>query len=212
MNRAALLDSLVFGALVLAGVVARVEFRHIPNFKPVAAIALFAGFYYAGTRSKHAEQAPTTRTCLARLAATAVPIAIMAASDWFLGGYDLRLMTLVYGMLALPALFGPILRNAFFRQGRAACDTLSASIYLLIASLGSSLAFFLVTNFGCWILFDHYAKNWSGLLECYTMAVPFFRYTVAGDLFFACMTFGGYLLVRSVGYSSHGATTQPNDA
>ena len=70
----------------------------------------------------------------------------------------------------------------------------------------------LVTNFGCWILFDHYAKTWSGLWECYTMAVPFFRYTVAGDLFFACMTFGGYLLVRSFGYSTNGATTQPHDA
>ncbi|MFM2095140.1 MAG: hypothetical protein RIS70_2264 [Planctomycetota bacterium] len=212
MNRAALLDCLVFGALVLAGVVARVEFRHIPNFKPVAAIALFAGFYFAGTRGKHAEQAPTTRTRLAPLAASAVPVAIMAASDWFLGGYDLRLMTLVYVMLALPAFFGPVLRNAFFRQGRAACDTWSASIYLLIASLASSLAFFLVTNFGCWILFDHYAKTWSGLLECYTMAVPFFRYTVAGDLFFASMTFGGYLLVRSFGYGTSGELMQPHDA
>ena len=212
MNRAALLDCLVFGALVLGGVVARVEFRHIPNFKPVAAIALFAGFYFASTRSRHAEHTPSTRMRLAPVAAPAVPIAIMAASDWFLGGYDLRLMMLVYGMLALPALFGPVLRRAFFRQGRAACDTLSASIYLLIASLGSSLAFFLVTNFGCWILFDHYAKTWSGLWECYTMAVPFFRYTVAGDLFFACMTFGGYLLVRSFGYSTNGATTQPHDA
>ena len=69
--------------------VARVEFRHLPNFKPVAAIALFAGFYFAGTRSKHAEPTPSNRMRLAPVAAAAVPIAIMAASDWFLGGYDL---------------------------------------------------------------------------------------------------------------------------
>ena len=36
-----------------------------------------------------------------------------------------------------------------------------------------------------------YPKNLEGLLLCYTMAIPFFGYSIAGDLFF------GYLFKLS---------------
>ena len=46
----------------------------------------------------------------------------------------------------------------------------------------ASFLFFLISNFGVWIL--GYPKNLEGLLLCYTMAIPFFGYSIAGDLFF----------------------------
>ena len=46
----------------------------------------------------------------------------------------------------------------------------------------SSLIFFLISNFGVWVI--GYPKNIEGLLLCYSMAIPFFGYSIAGDLFF----------------------------
>lgn len=45
-----------------------------------------------------------------------------------------------------------------------------------------SFIFFLISNFGVWIL--GYPKNIEGLILCYSMAIPFFGYSIAGDLFF----------------------------
>ena len=55
----------------------------------------------------------------------------------------------------------------------------------------SSFIFFLISNFGVWII--GYPKNIEGLILCYTMAIPFFGYSIAGDLFF------GYLFKFSFG-------------
>ena len=48
--------------------------------------------------------------------------------------------------------------------------------------LGSSTLFFLLTNFGVWML--GYPFTLAGLVSCYTMALPFFVNTIIGDLFF----------------------------
>jgi hypothetical protein len=37
-----------------------------------------------------------------------------------------------------------------------------------------------------------YEHTWAGLIQCYAMAIPFFRYTLCGDLFFAVTLFGSY--------------------
>ena len=46
----------------------------------------------------------------------------------------------------------------------------------------SSFIFFLISNFGVWVI--GYPKNIEGLLLCYSMAIPFFGYSIAGDIFF----------------------------
>ena len=48
--------------------------------------------------------------------------------------------------------------------------------------LGSSLLFFLLTNFGVFLL--GYPHTIQGLITCYTLALPFFVNTIVGDLFF----------------------------
>jgi hypothetical protein len=65
---------------------------------------------------------------------------------------------------------------------------------LIGCSLASSLLFFAVTNFGCWLLFGGYAQTVTGLVTCYAQALPFFRNTLIGDAFFAGTLFGGYAL------------------
>jgi len=42
-----------------------------------------------------------------------------------------------------------------------------------------------------------YEKTLSGLALCYAMAVPFFHYTVMGDLIWSGVIFGSYYLVKN---------------
>lgn len=57
------------------------------------------------------------------------------------------------------------------------------------ASLASASSFFLVSNFATWLFQDMYAKTFGGLVQCYTMAIPFFRGTFASDLIYTPVLF-----------------------
>jgi hypothetical protein len=43
------------------------------------------------------------------------------------------------------------------------------------AAVGSSVGFFVVSNFAVWLAWNMYPHNLSGLFACYAAAVPFFR-------------------------------------
>ena len=170
--------------LVTAGVAARLLLRDFPNFAPVMGIALFAGFIMH-------------RAALAVL----VPLAVMVISDQVIGGYTFGMMIVVYAMLAAPFLLRPLLRNLFSDRGHSWWTRSSA---LFGMSIGSSVAFFLVTNFAVWAQsasgvspMAFYDASIQGLLHCYGQALPFFRYTLAGDLCFTTVLFGGWALVAA---------------
>ena len=48
-----------------------------------------------------------------------------------------------------------------------------------VTILKSSLLFFIISNFGVWLV--GYPNSITGLLSCYTMALPFFVNTILGD-------------------------------
>lgn len=141
------------------------------NFAAVSAAALFAGFFFRN-----------------RLVALCVPLLAMLASDLVHGFYHPGLMVIVYAMLAMPVLLRTLLGSSPGVVRIASC------------AMFSSVAFFLVTNFGVWALGDGvaYAKDASGLLACYSAAIPFFRGTLIGDLVFSGLFFGVWAAVRMV--------------
>ena len=49
--------------------------------------------------------------------------------------------------------------------------------------LTSSLIFFFVTNFGVWLI--GYPNTIEGFIACFVAALPFFGWTIAGDLFYS---------------------------
>jgi len=57
------------------------------------------------------------------------------------------------------------------------------------AALAGSISFFVVSNFAVWAAYDMYPKNFGGLLTSYTLALPFFRNAVEGDLLFTAAFF-----------------------
>jgi len=58
----------------------------------------------------------------------------------------------------------------------------------------SSLIFFIVSNFGVWIL--GYPHTIDGIMLCYTMAIPFFGYSILGDLFWGFLFRESYKLIE----------------
>lgn len=57
------------------------------------------------------------------------------------------------------------------------------------AGLGSAVLFFIVSNFGTWALGATYPGTWAGLMECYVMAIPFFRNTLISMAVFLPLLF-----------------------
>jgi hypothetical protein len=58
------------------------------------------------------------------------------------------------------------------------------------------VTFFLITNFGMWLFSGFYPLTSAGLAACYVAAIPFFQNTVAGDLVYAALLFGGFALAE----------------
>tara|TARA_X000000950_G_C13843884_1_gene631448 strand:+ start:498 stop:980 length:483 start_codon:yes stop_codon:yes gene_type:complete len=54
----------------------------------------------------------------------------------------------------------------------------------LIGSLTGAFIFFLITNFGVW-LSGMYSLTTTGLIECYTLALPFFTYSLISTILFS---------------------------
>jgi len=183
-SRSLLFEMCVFAALVTAGAAGRLLFEEIPNFAPVAATALFAGYFFR-------------RGLLAIL----TPLSIMVISDAFIGGYDWRLMIVVYSALLFPVLLRGPLRKWLPLQSEQSATRSNwwAPAGLLGCCLLSSLLFFITTNFACWVWYPFYEKTPAGLLACYTAALPFFRYTLAGDFCFGVVLFASYALSVQAG-------------
>lgn len=152
--------------LVGLDVVARLM-PQAPNFTPVAASAVFAGMVFRN-----------------RVLAMTTPIFAMLLSDFVLGSYDWRIMSVVYVSLALPAILG--------MWGRR----FQVPIVLAPLVLFSSLAFFATTNFAVWTFGGMYPSDLAGLVHCYAAALPFLQNGVMGDIFWTTMLFGGWWIAK----------------
>ena len=97
-----------------------------------------------------------------------IPILSLFISDLFLGLHGT--IPFVYASFILIAVLGMYIKKIN-----------------IVMVLLSSTVFFLVSNFGVWLL--HYPISFEGLLKCYTLALPFFLNTILGDL-----VYGGLLI------------------
>ncbi len=104
-----------------------------------------------------------------------VPLLVMMASDIFIGFHPL--FWLVWPTFALVTWIGQSLRG---KEG---------ALPILLASFGSSALFFAVSNLGVFLFEKMYPLTWAGLVECFTMALPFFRNSLIGDLAYTAAAF-----------------------
>jgi len=153
---------IIIAVLVVVLAAASRLVKHPFNFTPVAAMAIFAGCY------------------LGKKWAVVLPVAAMALSDYFIGFYDWQVMASVYAGIAIAFFIGWFLRKRKKWHNVA------------LASLASSASFFIITNFAVWAFFDWYPHTFAGLKNCFVMALPFYRNTLIGDMFYTGVFFGIY--------------------
>jgi hypothetical protein len=139
---------------------------------PLAAAALFAGYYFTQ-----------------RWVALLVPLVILTISNLALPQYDsLPVMFSVYLAMVIPVALGELLRRFHSWPALAVAGPL--------AVLVPSTAFYLLTNFAVWAFENHYPHTLTGLAECYGAGVPFYRWMAAGDVVYTAILFGCYAVAR----------------
>ncbi len=167
-RRQSLLPQIGF-CILLAAIAALLRIFPIAwNLSAVGAVALCAGWVLR------------SRPWLAIL----VPLSAMLISDAVLGLHDWRMMLVIYAALAVPALVGRFLGSGpvAWRVGAFAA--------------GESILFFIATNFAHWVFFNTYPHTLPGLVECYIAALPFFKFTLLGDLLFSGVFFSAAVLLQ----------------
>ena len=110
------------------------------------------------------------------------PLAAMLLSDAILGFHSG--MPFVYASVALIVLIGSLVASRI------------TAMTVVGAALASSVLFFIVTNFGTWLVSGMYPLTGGGLAACYVAAIPFFQNTAVGDLFYCAVLFGGFALLE----------------
>lgn len=153
-----------------------IAIRFLPHpwqFTPVAAALLFFGA--RGSRRQ-----------------IWVPLVLMAISDLLLNRF---VYAYPFGWDQLPiwAWYAAILW-----LGTGLGKT-SKPLPIIGAALGSSISFFLISNFMVWAAGTMYPRNWAGLMTCFDAAVPFFRHTIEGDLLFTSAMFATPAVLRVLG-------------
>ena len=179
----------VIRLLLIIGIGTRL-IPHYPNFTAVGAISLL-GAAFASRRS----------------IAIIIPFLVMLFSDMILNNLvyarlypeDYKHFIFLYrGALWSYAAFGlvVIFGHTLFRNG----VDLSK---VLFGSLGASMIFFILSNFGVWASTGAYPVNFPGLMSCYIAGLPFLLNQVLGDLFYSLILFGVALHVFSLKPKKH---------
>jgi len=163
----------IAAGLVLMAAAARVvnAEMHLYNFAPVAALGLFCGAVVKDKRYAF----------------------LFALLGQFLGDVYFALFTQTQGFYGVSQLFtyaalvAVTVLGIFMRNIKA--------LNVLVYTLGGSLLFFLVSNFG------HFMEGWNGytsggLVKTYVDALPFYRNSIVGDLIGSTLLFGLYFLLQ----------------
>ena len=159
--------------LIVMAVAARIfnAQLHVANFVPIAAISLFSGAVIKDRRSL-AFLTPLLGQFIAD-----VYFQFFTNTPGFYPGQWLN-----YGALVSVTALGLLIKQP---------KPLTTVAFLFA---GSTL-FFLVSNFG-YFLSGWNGFSFAGLIKTYVDAVPFFKYTMMGDMVGGILLFGGYFLVQ----------------
>ncbi len=141
---------------------------HPANFAPIAAIGLFAGVY------------------LDKKQAFLVPLAAMLISDVFIGFDSLNSRLIIYAALIGASLLGMAIKD---RKNLT---------NVVLGSVSGSVLFYFLTNLVFLYPAKMYPHTWAGQMLSYTNALPFFRNTLLGDLFYTAVFFGVYEVVMAL--------------
>ncbi len=155
-------------------------FSILSNVTPIGAIALFGGCYFAD-----------------RWKAFMIPLFVLWLSDVFLNRiyyFDHWVFYYsgfywVYGSFALMVVIGHFIKKVSF-------------VTVALGGIGAALAHWVVSDLGVWMGGTDFTtglpftKDFSGLMKCLYLALPFLRNMMIGNLVFCGVLFGGFELMQ----------------
>jgi hypothetical protein len=166
----------VITSLILIAAASRLLPIH--NFSPLGAIALFGAAHFS--KKWQAIAIPLIATWLSDLFINNVIYArFYPTFTWFYEGFYWQYAS--YILIAVLAFF--ILKKVNVKN-------------VFIGALSSTVIFFIVSNFGVWVSSTAYPHNFTGLMACYTAAIPFVNGTLYSDLLYSAILFGSYALAQ----------------
>ena len=137
---------------------------HPANFTAIGAVAIFGGMY------------------LPKKWALVGPMLAMFVSDIFLGFYSWQIMLSVYLCFACSVLIGRYLQKH------------KKIAPIAMGTVAGSVLFFLVTNLAVWFWSGLYAHTFPGLVNCYYLALPFFKNSLLGDMVYTTVLISAWEL------------------
>lgn len=160
---------LFIAAAIFVAAISRL-FPHIPNFTPIAAMALFGAVYFDN-----------------KITAVFIPLVTMVLSDIALelitGWGFHNTIVYVYSAFLITSFVG------FWVKRNTNIQTIA------VGSITSSALFFIITNFGVWAA-GGFAGGLAGLNITYVMGIPYFAPTLIGDVFFNAILFGTFYIAQ----------------
>ena len=97
-----------------------------------------------------------------------IPVLAMFIADMIIGFHPYQLV--IYLTIMTISMIAPMQRSI---------------AWLSVLAVGSSVWFFITTNFAVWLAWDYYPKTIEGLIMCYTLAIPFFAYSLISTFIFS---------------------------
>jgi len=141
--------------LIALGSVGRILLMDFPNVETITVVSLLGGALLGGVYI------------------LIVPLATVALTDMYIGNDPILLFT--WSAWAVIGLLGWLLRRSK--------KDYAFGLKLTGMGIAASLFFFIWTNFGVWLMWPQmYSHTWSGLVQCYVMALPFLKMSLLGNL------------------------------
>jgi len=113
--------------------------------------------------------------------AFAVPLIAMFLTDLILGYHSTIIA--VYLAFALTVVIGMTIKK-------------KKVLNIITAAVSAAVLFFLITNFAFWTTGVLYPLTFTGLIECFTAAIPFFGYDLLGNLIYTGAMFVIFELIK----------------
>lgn len=149
------------------------------NFSPIASMALFAGYYFP----KRSQGVLFTTLAIWLSNILLNNLIYSSYYNGFSWGFD----AIHLGLFALVSLLGH----------QFSAKTINGKTFIGM-NLLTVMGFFLLSNLAVWISSDvTYAKNFQGLMSCYTAGIPFLKNSLIGQFVFSILFFGGFEAVKT---------------
>jgi len=172
-------DCLILLLLIAVGISSRFVLFDLPNFKPIASIVLFAAFWFRSY-----------------LVAGLALVLMMLVSNSALDHCPWQVTLGVIGGLIVAGLLGRRLHAKVGNAESVSKQPVAAVGQILGSAFAMSAAFFLISNFAVWSMGQWYPMTAEGFVSCFAAAVPFFKYTLFGDLFFSAGIFAVWFAIE----------------